>query len=516
VVAAAPQSASVLETLDDITDGAGADHVFLAASTSSNEPTESAAAFARDRGRIIDVGNTRLDLPWKDYYEKELDVRFSRSYGPGRYDPTYEEGGIDYPIGYVRWTERRNMKAFLELMGDKRVDVTSLIGETASFQDAVDVYTRIHEGSLDAVGVLFTYPEATESPDRVLEAPSRPAPETPLTPTAPRFGCIGAGNYASSMLLPHLAERGDVEMTAVATATALSAANAHSRFGFRRMTTDAAAVLDDPDVTCFMILTRHDSHAYYVTEALRKQKPVYVEKPLALDREELESVVATAFESQNHQLLVGYNRRFSPLLGDLRSGWGETGPVQVSYQVNAGRLAEGSWYADRGAQGSRFVGEGGHFIDTISWWIGADPETVMAVAGGVDPDDLQVLLTYPDGSVGHIAYLTQGDPRFPKERMTVSGGGQIALMDNFSSGQLWRSGKKQRVGNLRRTDKGQSAEMAALVRLLKQGGVLPIPFDSLIATSAATMAAVESARIGTPVPVADFIPTAPSTGEFGD
>ena len=254
-----------------------------------------------------------------------------------------------------------------------------------------------------------------------------------------------------------------------------------------------------------MVLTRHDSHASFVVEALRSDKFVYVEKPLALSPAELGAVRAALLETGNDGLMVGYNRRFAPLLTQLRDAFDAEGPVQITYHVNAGRLDPTSWYADAAQHGSRFVGEGGHFVDTISWWIGHDPVSVSATASGADPDDLQVTLAYPDGSVGHIAYLTQGDPRFPKERMTVTGAGRVALLDNFTAAELWHGGKRKRFRRMGGTDKGQATEMGTLVDVLRAGQSVPISLDSMMATSAATFAAAHSATTGSVQEVADFL-----------
>ena len=365
-----PDAASrglVRETLAALTDGAGADHVFLTAGGDTNQPVEVAAELARDRARVVDIGKVRLDLPWTEYYAKELDVRFSRSYGPGRYDPSYEEGGVDYPIGYVRWTERRNMPSTWWL---GRLDLEPLVSAVLPFNEAVGAYERIQRGEQRGVGLLFRY-SPNGSVQRRMAIPalsSRPA-RRPVV----RFGVIGAGNYATSMLLPHLQDRTDVRLVEVATATGLSAANAQRRFGFERCSTDHRGLLADMAVDAVVIATRHHAHAAMVCEALRAGKAVFVEKPLAVDPDQLQAILAAVGDSGNDRLMVGFNRRFAPLLVDLRGRFGGlNGPAQVRYDVNAGRLEAGSWYA-QAEEGSRLVGEGCHFIDTVSWWLDQDP-----------------------------------------------------------------------------------------------------------------------------------------------
>ena len=310
---------AVLATLAALTDSAGADHVFLTAGGDTNQPVEVAVELARDRAQVVDIGKVRLDLPWTEYYAKELDVRFSRSYGPGRYDPTYEEGGVDYPIGYVRWTERRNMACFLDLVAEGRLDLEPLVSAVLPFDDAVGAYERIQRGEQGGVGLLFRYsPNGSLQRRLSTSAPSsRPVPRPVV-----HLGVIGAGNYATSMLLPHLQNRSDVRLIEVATATGLSATNAQRRFGFERCSTDYRGLLDDEAVDAVVIATRHHAHAAMVCEALRAGKAVFVEKPLALTEDELAGVLAAVEESGNDRLQVGFNRRFAPLLQEARQRFG--------------------------------------------------------------------------------------------------------------------------------------------------------------------------------------------------
>jgi predicted dehydrogenase/threonine dehydrogenase-like Zn-dependent dehydrogenase len=490
-----PDAASrgpVLEALAALTDGAGADHVFLTAGGDTNQPVELAAELARDRARVVDIGKCRLDLPWNEYYAKELDVRFSRSYGPGRYDPTYEEGGVDYPIGYVRWTERRNMACFLDLVAEGRLDLDPLVSAVLPFEDAVGAYERIQRGERGGVGMLFRYAANGSAVRRPAPVPPGVAPRSrPAARPVVRLGVIGAGNYATSMLLPHLRDRPDVGLVEVATATGLSGANAQRKFGFERCSTDHRALLADEAVDAVLIATRHHAHAAMVCEALRAGKAVFVEKPLAVDPEQLETILAAVADSGNDRLMVGFNRRFAPLLVDLKTAFGErSGPVQARYDVNAGRLEAGSWYAQP-EEGSRLVGEGCHFIDTISWWLDQDPVSVFAAATS-DPDDAACTLLYPDGSVATVAYQTTGDPRAPKELLQVTGDGQVARLRNFQRTELWRGGRRQVRRSRSGIDKGQRQELDAFVRAVAEARAMPIPLASLVATTRATFAARRS------------------------
>ncbi|MFE0641903.1 bi-domain-containing oxidoreductase [Streptomyces sp. NPDC058877] len=505
-----PASAAVENSVAEITGGLGVDQVYLAAGGGSNQPVELAARLSRDRGRVVDIGKCRLDLPWNAYYEKELDVRFSRSYGPGRYDPEYELEGRDYPIGYVRWTERRNLACFLDLLARDNVDVEPLVSHVADFGDAVKTYQRLKDGELKAVAVLFRYPEAVEEGEA--EAPSVAVPAVRRGTSVPaparsgrapvRLAFVGAGNYATSMLLPHLAQRDGVELSTVVTTTALSATNAQRKFGFARATTDLDAVLGDPSVDAVFVVTRHSSHAELTRKALLAGKTVFVEKPLALTEEELAGVLAAVEESGNDRLQVGFNRRFAPLLQEARKQFGaRTGPASLRYLVNAGRLQHGSWYLQQSTEGTRFAGEGGHFVDTASWLLDADPTSVYAVATPGN-EDLQVVLDYPDGSTATLSYVTSGPSGFPKETLDLVADGRALRLDDFVRASVY--GRKRWVSSRlpKARDKGQSAELAAFVKAVRTGGPMPVPLESLVATTAATLAVRTSLVSGAPVTLA--------------
>ncbi|MGW5607508.1 bi-domain-containing oxidoreductase [Streptomyces sp. NPDC003753] len=503
-----PASAAVETAVAELTGGHGVDQVYLAAGGGSNQPVELAAKLCRDRGRVVDIGKCRLDLPWNAYYEKELDVRFSRSYGPGRYDPSYELEGRDYPIGYVRWTERRNLACFLDLLARGSVDVEPLVSHIADFDDAVETYRRLKDGDLKAVAVLFRYPEHTaEAVEPAAPAVAVPAVTVQHSParlakSPVRLAFVGAGNYATSMLLPHLAQREGVELSTVVTTTALSAANAQRKFGFAEATTDLDAVLGDKSVDAVFVVTRHSSHAELTRKALLAGKTVFVEKPLALTEDELAGVLAAVEESGNDRLQVGFNRRFAPLLQEARQRFGaRTGPANLRYLVNAGRLDHGSWYLQQGSEGSRFVGEGGHFIDTASWLLDADPVSVYATAPSGN-EDLQIVLRYPDGSTATISYVTSGPSAFPKETLDLIADGRALRLDDFVRASVY--GQKRWVSSRlpKARDKGQNAELAAFVKAVRTGGPMPVPLESLVATTAATLAVQTGLASGAPVTLA--------------
>jgi predicted dehydrogenase/threonine dehydrogenase-like Zn-dependent dehydrogenase len=495
---------TIASGLGGLTGGRGADHIFLAAGGHTNGPVEAAVKLARDRARVVDIGKMKLDLPWNLYYEKELDVRFSRSYGPGRYDQRYELEGVDYPVGYVRWTEKRNLESFLELLARNSIEVATLIDKVAPFDEAAKVYADLKDGTLKAVGVLLEYPEsATDTPRRATtKVLSSTKPRTVRATekkekSEVRIGFVGAGNYATSMLLPHLTKLTYASLAHVATTKSLSAVNAQKKFGFTAATTDSSKVFEDDSLDAIFIVTRHATHAALVCRALETGKAVYVEKPLALTREETDAIAEAIAKTGNDRLMVGFNRRFAPLLTRMKRDFGGGAANSVSrYLVNAGPLAADSWYLNEATEGSRFAGEGGHFIDTLSWWADSLPHEVYAVRGP-EKGDVSVTCRFASGASGTIAYLTGGNIRFPKETMDVTGSGRSARLDNFRVATVWSRGKstmKARGGQ----DKGQAAEMRQFVEAVRTGVPMPISVQELLATTRATIAVAESLSSGKP------------------
>jgi predicted dehydrogenase len=307
-----------------------------------------------------------------------------------------------------------------------------------------------------------------------------------------RLGFIGAGNYATTMLLPHLAKHPSALLATVATTRSLSAVNAQRKFGFEAVTTDASAVLDDPRIDAVFVVTRHHSHADFVCQALERGKAVFVEKPLALTRADVDRVLDTVARTGNERVMVGFNRRFAPLFTDLRRRFGDPGgPMIARYLVNAGRLDPTSWYLNEDLEGSRFLGEGGHFIDTLSAWIGQPAVEVVAQQSG-SGRDLHAMLRYADGSLGTLTYATGGDTRFPKETFDVSGGGRNARLDNFTRATVWGRGGKDVKRSFAGQDKGQRAEVGAFVEAVVRRAPMPIDLESIATTTRATLAVEES------------------------
>jgi predicted dehydrogenase/threonine dehydrogenase-like Zn-dependent dehydrogenase len=474
IAAGVPGSAELVNAVQLHTNGHGVDQVFLTAGGDTNQPVELAAELARDRARVIDIGKVSLDLPWNAYYEKELDVRFSRSYGPGRYDPSYEEEGRDYPIGYVRWTERRNLECFVDLLARKQIDLEPLISHVAPFDQAVDLYSKMSSGDLKGVGFLFQYPEhvpmvrSIANPATVVSPNSGTSSRNggAISGRTVRVGFIGAGNYASSMLLPHLKGNDNVSLIEVATTSALSAMNASTKFGFERASTDSNALLAD-------------------------------EKPLAVNDEQLQLVIDAIGESGNDRLMVGFNRRFAPLMTEMKERTGRrTKPAMVRYLVNAGKMDATSWYLKSDSEGTRFEGEGGHFIDTVSWWLGTRPVSVSAHATPDDLDNVNATITYADGSIASITYATGGHARFPKETFEVVADGKVARLDNFSKAGVWGAGRRTANLSSRGIDKGQSIEVASFIDAVRQGRPMPISLNELVDTTRATLAVSRSLAAG--------------------
>lgn len=503
-----PNSVDLLSNVNAITNGNGVDCVFITAGGDTNKPVELAVEIARDRGRVVDIGKTKLDLPWKDYYEKELDVRFSRSYGPGRYDHNYEEKGIDYPLGYVRWTEKRNMQSFLDLIAKGSLDLDPIISAIYPFDEAEQVYEKIGEGKEKGLGILFSYPEKIEV-ERIPIVFKKNVEKRKEKREIIRIGVIGAGNYASTMLLPHLVKNQDVSMVEVATATGLSAENTRRKFPFQRVSTDYKAMLNSEDIDAVIIATRHKSHATMVSEALGAKKTVFVEKPLAIDLEGLEDVRKSVVESGNDRLQVGFNRRFSPGIVKIKDLFKNTRkPITICYRIQAGQVESGSWYLDP-EEGSRFIGEAGHFFDVFSFLTDARPVSAFACSirpAKPTPDDLEnisVIVDYDDGSVANLVYLTQGGIKLPKEFLEVHGSGRTVQLHNFEYLLIYE-GKKRKKVKLGRINKGQNEEMNAFVNAIKNGNDMPIPVQSLFDTALVTIASVDSVKKSSRINIRDY------------
>lgn len=490
--------------VDDFCGGQGADLVLICAATASDEPVALAGRIARKRGRVVVVGAVGMDIPRPDYYEKELSFSVSCSYGPGRYDPSYEEGGIDYPYGFVRWTEGRNMSAFLDLVAAGRIDPAALLTHRFPFADAPKAYDMVSNRSEPYAGILLEYPqeanEAGASPPFVTLTPQRKAVDGVIG-----IGCIGAGSYAQSFLLPHFKGSDKTRLTAIFTRTGLVAVDAGQRFGFERAVESAEAVIDDADTQAVVVATRHDQHGPLVVAALEKGMHVFVEKPLCLNEDELRAIASTAAALSAGGALpivqTGFNRRFSSSALAVRKHFGaEPGPLTMFYRVNAGQIPAGHWIQDPKEGGGRILGEVCHFVDLMQFVAGADPVEVFAASVDAgDPaelpaDNVCITMRFDNGSVGTIGYFARGGKAMPKERLEVFGAGRSAVLDNFGGVDLYSGNGKS---HKRCAGKGQAEEVAVFLAAIA-GGEPAISLRSQMATTLATIRALESLRTGAP------------------
>lgn len=491
------QRDDIISATASLTQNRGFDAVLICAATSSSDTVELAGEIVRDRGRVISLGVVGLDIPRKPYYEKEIHFQVSRSSGPGRYDPVYEETGVDYPLGYVRWTEGRNLQAFVQLLHAKKIEVADLITHQFSIEDAAKAYELITGKTQEAyLGVVLTYPitkaEKQQHKERV-EIHTEHNPETSI-----RVGAIGAGNYAKATFLPVMHKSQDIDLTAIASINGVNAQHAAQKFGFEYATSSAEAILEDKNINSIVIMTRHQGHAALTLKALRSGKHVYCEKPLALTLEDLDEIEIQLKKKTSPILMVGFNRRFAPLSVQLKDFYSSRKePLFIHYTINAGYLPVNHWLHDPLEGGGRIIGEGCHFIDYLTFLIGETPQSVHAAAlpddGKYHQDNMLLTFTYGDGSLGSIAYLANGDKSFPKERIEVFGGGKVAVLDDYRSLSLTYSGSTHTIRSRFRQDKGHQAAWQAFLQSIRAGSEAPVPYDQLLAVSRAAILCMRSA-----------------------
>ena len=474
--------ADTVRAVERFTRGRGADHTLITAATDSDGPIELAGEVTRRKGQVVAVGAIGMGVPRNVYYQKEISIQISMSYGPGRYDASYEEGGVDYPYDYVRWTEQRNLEAVLQLMAEGKLDVSTLTTHTFAFDRALDAYDLIQTGTEPHVGVVLTYDVERPQPAtvRVSDTPA-------ATPTQGlHVGFVGAGNYAALHLIPHLSKRDDVSLATLVTATGLNARSKAERFGFESAATDIETILTDDAVDAVFIGTRHGTHADFAARGLAAGKHMFVEKPLVALESQLDDVVA-AYEAANDKaptaLMVGLNRRFAPMAGALKAAM-PGGAKHMMYRVNSGAIPTSTWLHEESEGGGMMVGEMCHFVDLMMWLCGERPVRAFAesVTTGradlADSDNVSITVRFDGGSVGTLVYNTVGDKAMPKERLEVYGGGAVGVLDDFRKLQTSIDGKRstQKAAN---QDKGQSAQVAATVDAFRRG-TSPIPFAELV------------------------------------
>lgn len=475
------------------TGGIGADAVILTASAKSSEPINQAAEACRLKGRIVVVGMVGMTIDREPFYKRELELRLSLSYGPGRHDPAYEIAGHDYPLPHVRWTEQRNMAAFLDLVADGRVTPAKLVTHRFAITEAEAAYGLMERGE-PHLAMLLEYPERVPGPigRRIARAPSAPRGD------GNGVAFIGFGNYAKGVLLPALRKLPDVRLTTVVTQSGISAGHAGEKHGFSTIATEPAAAFDDAATDAVVIATRHDTHASLVTAALDAGKHVFCEKPLALDDAGLDAVLDAAERSAG-VLTVGFNRRFAPMLTEAKAALEpRAGPLVMLYRVNAGAIPGDSWI-QRDEGGGRIVGEVCHFVDALTYLCGAPPIEAQAVAAGGAADAVSILLRFADGSTGTIVYSSLGDPAVPKELIEVFAAGRVIQIDDFTAMTSTASGKATTRKGAQ--DKGQQALVAAFMAAVRRKAPAPIALDELAAVTRATFAIEDSLRRGTEIAV---------------
>jgi len=474
--------------------GRGVDAVLITASTKSNDPIHQAALMSRQRGRIVLVGVVGMEMSRADFYEKELSFQVSCSYGPGRYDSEYEEKGNDYPVGFVRWTEQRNFEAILDMMAEGRIDMKPLISHRFKLDQAAEAYDLISSGN--PLGVLLQYP--AKPAEKIERTVTLNAPLPAVTASQACVGFIGAGGYASSVLVPAFAATG-ARLKSIASATGVSSVHVGKKNQIEEATTDTDSVLADEAINTLVITTRHNSHAGWVRKGLEAGKHIFVEKPLTLTREELDDLGSfyTAMD-RRPLLMVGFNRRYSPLIQPIAQALArKSQPVSMVMTVNAGEIPADHWTQDMDVGGGRIIGEGCHFIDLLRYL--ANSSIVDVQARAMDSsckDSVSILLSFANGSIGTVNYLANGNKGFPKERLEVFCGGSIAQVDNFRSLKTygWRELKSQRLW---RQDKGQANCTQAFVKAIESGSSSElISFDELLEVANACFDAVSQFRSG--------------------
>lgn len=481
------------------TKGQGFDSIIICAATESNAPVNQAAAWARDKATVVMTGKVGTELSYTDFMKKELNFVISRSYGPGRYDNNYEQKGMDYPIGYVRWTERENLEEALYLMATQKINVKSLISHSFPIEEMSDAYALVLGKEIPCMGVTLSYPRQIEE---------RLQPRIPLRPVEVVTGKVGvsfmgAGSFSRAVLLPLLQKCEDVDLAGILSRGGVSAKTTGDKFGFAFAAGSEKEILSSEMTQAVFVTTRHDTHARITTEALNAGKHVFVEKPLAMNEEELNTITETHSRA-GKILMVGYNRRFAPFVMALKDHFKDiSAPRQVMIRVNAGQLDSGNWQNDPESGGGRLLGEACHFIDLALHLVGQDVKEVFASAG--EGQDVYAMnIRFVDGSIAQILYTSEGDTSYSKEYIEMFAGGSVGVIDNFRKAYVVSGGKKRQFklkGGLLSTpqDKGHQNELLAFMSAVKGETDNPMPMADLYRTSMITFAMEESMQTGAPV-----------------
>lgn len=486
----------IVPVVMDLTRGIGADAVIITAGTSSLEPVNLAGELSRRKGKVVIVGAVPAGFERKNYYRKELDLRMSTSYGPGRYDPLYEDQGVDYPVGYVRWTEQRNMQAYLDLLAAGKLNIEPLITHVFPLERAKEAYDMILAKKEHYCAVLLEYDQAREIEGTVYNQFSKgkgvKGEGVKKDGAEVKAAFIGAGSFAQNMILPNL--EGLVDFVGISTRHGNTSRYVMDKYGFSYATDDIGKILSDDAVNTVFVMTRHDTHAKYVIDALQAGKDVFVEKPLALTLEELEQVRET-YGASKSRLMLGFNRRFAPQIVDLMKLFERSQKKAITFRVNAGILPPDNWVHDPKVGGGRIVGEGCHFIDLCAFIAGARITSVAAheteSCAGLR-DTVSISLAFANGSSANISYFSNGSKQLSKEYLEVFCNGISVVIDNFRKMTIY--GAKKKRSKLRRQDKGHAAELKVFVKAIEEGKPAPIPFEEIYNSSLATFAVLESIR----------------------
>jgi len=481
--------------LREATDGRGFDVILVCAATDSDEPINNAAKWARDKARVVLVGKVGTTIPYADYMKKELEFIISRSYGPGRYDPNYEGKGQSYPVGYVPWTERDNLLEAVRLIADGKLNVEPLISHQYDIEAATEAYGVVAAADIPKLGVILTYANDTESRNTVKVN----ADKTPKPITAEQVGLsyIGAGGFAKSLLMPATKGCETVKHTGVVSKGGLSAKAAADKFNFVYASSSADEVFNDAETHAVIVATRHNTHADLVIKALNAQKHVFVEKPLAMNFTELANIEAAYKKSSATQIMVGYNRRFSPHTQKLKSAFDKVdGPKQVLIRANVGQLPDDNWQNDAKTGGGRLIGELCHFLDLAHHIVGNKPKNVFT-ARSEGQDVFTTVITFMNGDMATIVYTSEGDTAFSKERVEVFGGGMVGVIDNFRKTTLSNNGRVSTLdgGKFAGTDKGHKAGLNAFIQGCRDGEHV-MAADALFVSAALPLLAAKSIQSG--------------------
>lgn len=483
--------------IEEFTGGLGVDAVIIAAATTSNDPVNFAGSIARKKGKVVILGAVPTGFERDPYwYRKELELKMSCSYGPGRYDLNYEEKGIDYPAAYVRWTEKRNMEAFQQMLANNSIQLDYLTTHEFNLPEAPQAYDMIVNKSERYWGIILKY-----DIDKPLQLQQKVTVNTPTAVSKINIGFIGTGSYAQSNLLPNISGKiHGITRKGVLTNTGTTSKRVAERFGFEFCTSNESDILDNKDINTLFIATRHDSHAEYVLKGLEAGKHIFVEKPLCLTAEELEKIIQSKKVKDNLQLTVGFNRRFSSLSSILKKQMG-SGPMSMFYRINAGSIPGDTWIQDMEMGGGRIIGEACHFIDYMTWLNESLPVKVYATAlpdTGGHNDTVNINIEFANGSTGVVAYYANGPKSMPKEYIEVFHAGSSGIIHNFKELRLF--GKVRQKKKLFNLDKGQKQMVEQFLASLTSGQPL-IPFDEIVAVTKATLAVLESIKTGLPVNV---------------